>query len=163
MIPKQIRACRLGTIGSKEINCICVPPRKGSILSHVLTTAHRNDAAVAPELLSSLQGWDIEFALEDAAYDREQICKTAEQWDIFFVSLMNWRNSEERHDAYGRVIPVFLNTRFGKWLFGLRSTIERVFNQWKMNGLEQPRWHGLHRYLLHVQLCILIHHFEFLL
>ncbi|AOL36358.1 hypothetical protein BGM21_15610 [Geobacillus thermoleovorans] len=109
------------------------------MLSHVLTTANRNDAAVAPELLSSLQGWDIEFALGDAAYDSEQIRKTAEQLDIFFVSPINRRNSEKRKDAYGRVIPVLLKTRFGKWLFGLRSAIERVFNQLKINGLEQPR------------------------
>ncbi|ODA15007.1 transposase [Geobacillus thermoleovorans] len=136
---------------------------EGIILSHVLTTANRNDAAVAPELLSSLQGWDIEFALGDAAYDSEQIRKTAEQLDIFFVSPINRRNSEKRKDAYGRVIPVLLKTRFGKWLFGLRSAIERVFNQLKINGLEQPRWYGFHRYLLHVQLCILMHNFEFLL
>ncbi len=136
---------------------------EGIILSHVMATANRNDAAVAPELLSSLQGWDIEFALGDAAYDSEQIRKTAEQVNIFFVSPINRRNSEERKDAYGRVIPVFLKTRFGKWLFGLRGTIERVFNQLKIKGLEQPRWYGFHRYLLHVQLCILMHNFEFLL
>jgi hypothetical protein len=38
-------------------------------------------------------------------------------------------NSEERKDAYGRVLPVFLKTRFGQWLFGLRRGIERVFNE----------------------------------
>ncbi|MED4974617.1 transposase [Geobacillus thermoleovorans] len=36
---------------------------EGIILSHVLTTANRNDAAVAPELLVSLKKWDIEFVV----------------------------------------------------------------------------------------------------
>lgn len=105
------------------------------ILSHVLTTANRNDAAVALELLSSLQGRDIEFVLGDAAYDSEQIRKTTEQVGIFFISPINRRHSEERKDAYGRVIPIFLKTRFGKWLLVLRSATERVFNQLKINGL----------------------------
>jgi hypothetical protein len=34
---------------------------EGIILSHVLTTANRNDAAVAPELLASLEQWDIDL------------------------------------------------------------------------------------------------------
>jgi hypothetical protein len=72
---------------------------EGIILSHAMTTANRNDAVVAPELLSSLQGWDIEFELGDAAYDSEQIRKTAEQVDNFFVSPINRRNSEERDMA----------------------------------------------------------------
>lgn len=113
-------------------------------------------------MLSSLQGWNIEFALGDAAYDSEKIRKTAEQVGIFFVSPINRRKNEERKDAYGRVIPIFLKNRFGKWLFGFRSSIEQVFNQLKSDGLEQPRWYGLNRYLLHVQLCMLMHNFEFL-
>ena len=72
-------------------------------------------------------------------------------------------NSEERKDAYGRVLPVFLKTRFDQWLFGLRREIERVFNERKSDGVEQPRWYGFHRYLLHVLCCILMHNFEFLL
>lgn len=57
-------------------------------------------------MLSSLQGWNIEFALGDAAYDSEKIRKTAEQVGIFFVSPINRRKNEERKDAYGRVIPI---------------------------------------------------------
>ena len=49
--------------------------------------------------------------------------EATEEKDIFFVSLINSRNGTERKDAYGRVISVFLKTRFGKWLFGLRNTI----------------------------------------
>jgi hypothetical protein len=108
-----------------------------------------------------LQGWNIGFALDDAAYGSEKIRKTAEQVGIFFVSSINHRKNDERKDAYGRVIPIFLKTRFGKWLFGFRSSIKRVFNQLKSDGLDQPRWYGLNRHLLHAQLCILMHNFEF--
>ncbi|EZP77554.1 transposase IS4 family protein [Parageobacillus genomosp. 1] len=80
-----------------------------------------------------------------------------------FISPINRRNSEERKDAYGRVLPVFLKTRFGQWPFGLRRGIERVFNELKSDGVEQPRWYGFHRYVLHVLCCILMHNFEFLL
>jgi IS5 family transposase len=45
---------------------------EGIILSHVLTTANRNDAAVAPELLVSLKQWDIELVLGDAAYEQRK-------------------------------------------------------------------------------------------
>jgi hypothetical protein len=45
------------------------------------------------------------------------------------ISPINRRNSEEQKDAYGRVLPVFLKTRFGQWLFGLRREMERVFNE----------------------------------
>lgn len=96
---------------------------------YVLTTANRNDAVVVPEILASLQQWDIEFVLGDAAYSSENVRQTAEQAEIILISLINRRNSEERKDAYGRVLPVFLTTRFGQWLFGLRRGIERVFNE----------------------------------
>jgi IS5 family transposase len=68
---------------------------EGIILSHVMATANRHDAAVTPELLSSLQGWDIEFAFGDATYDSEQIRQTAEQVDIFLVSLINRHNNDD--------------------------------------------------------------------
>jgi hypothetical protein len=97
---------------------------EGIILSHMLTTANRNDAAVAPELLVSLNQWDIEFVLGDAAYDSEKVRQTAEQSGILLISPINRRNSKERKDAYGRVLPVFLKMRFGQWLFGLRRVIE---------------------------------------
>jgi len=60
-----------------------------------MATANRHDAAVTPELLSSLQGWDIEFAFGDATYDSEQIRQTAEQVDIFLVSLINRHNNDD--------------------------------------------------------------------
>ncbi|MED4990672.1 hypothetical protein ETC01_05950 [Geobacillus sp. NFOSA3] len=58
---------------------------------------------------------------------------------------------------------IVLKTRFGQWLFGLRRGIEQVFNELKSDGVEQPRWYGFHRYVLHVFCCILMHNFEFLL
>nr|WP_244380621.1 hypothetical protein [Parageobacillus caldoxylosilyticus] len=74
----------------------------------------------------------------DAAYDSEKVRQTAEQAGILFLSPINRRNSEERKDAYGRVLPVLLKTRFGQWPFGLRRGIERVFNELKSDGVEQP-------------------------
>ena len=64
---------------------------EGIILSHVLTTANRNDAAVAPELLVSLKQWDIELVLGDAAYDSEKVRQTAAQSRILFISPINRR------------------------------------------------------------------------
>nr|WP_244151125.1 transposase [Parageobacillus thermantarcticus] len=81
---------------------------EGIILSHMLlTTANRNDAAVAPELLTSLRQWDIELVLGDAAYSSEKVRQTAEQSGILLISPINLHNNEERKDAYGRVLPVF--------------------------------------------------------
>jgi hypothetical protein len=59
---------------------------EGIVLSHVFTTANRNDAVVAIELFQSLKEWEIEFALGDAAYDSEKVRQIAEQTGIFFVS-----------------------------------------------------------------------------
>ena len=73
----------------------------------LLTTANRNDAAVAPELLTSLRQWDIELVLGDAAYSSEKVRQTAEQSGILLISPINLHNNEERKDAYGRVLPVF--------------------------------------------------------
>jgi len=66
----------------------------GIFLSHTLTTANPNDAAVATELFPSLQDWKVEFAVGDAAYDSEKVRQTAEQIRIFFVSPIHPRNSD---------------------------------------------------------------------
>jgi IS5 family transposase len=94
---------------------------EGIALSHVWTTANRNDAAVAPELLVSLQQWDIKLVLGDAAYDSEKVQQTVERAGILLISPINCRNSEERKDAYGRVLPVFLKTRFGNGCLGFAA------------------------------------------
>ena len=59
-------------------------------------------------------------------------------------------------------IPCSLDTSFGKWLMKQRTDIERQFNILKDKGLEQPWIFGFNRYLLHVQLSILIHNLEYL-
>jgi hypothetical protein len=47
MILKPDGEFRLGITGSKDISCTFVQLTGGIILSHVFTTANRNDAAVA--------------------------------------------------------------------------------------------------------------------
>jgi len=54
----------------------------------------------------------------------------------FFCVAYHPQNSNQRKDAYGRVIPSFLKTKFGKWLFRFRNAIEQTFNQWKNNRLD---------------------------
>lgn len=104
---------------------------EGIILSYILTTAIRNDERMTPELLSSLQEWNIELALSDSAYDSKMSVKRPNKSESFLFLPINRRNSKERKDAYDRVILAFLETRFDKWLFGLRSEIERVSNELK--------------------------------
>jgi hypothetical protein len=74
---------------------------EGIILSHVLATANRNDAAVALDLFSFSKEWKIEFALGDATYDSEKVRQMTEQNKIFFLSPFHPRDSEERKDACG--------------------------------------------------------------
>jgi hypothetical protein len=99
----------------------------------------------------------------DAAYDVKKVHQTTKQSGILLTFLINRRNGVERENAYDRVLPIFLKTRFDRWLFGLRLEIERVFSELKGDGLEQPRWYGLHRYDFHVLCFVPIHNFEFLL
>ncbi len=40
--------------------------------------------------------------------------------------------------------------------------IERQFSELKDRGLKQPRWYGQDRYLLDVQLVLLIHNIAYL-
>jgi hypothetical protein len=95
----------------------------------------------------------LNLSLGDVTYDSEKVRQTAEQSGIILISPINRRNSEKQKDTYGRVLPVFLKTRFGQWVFGLRREIERVFNELKSDGLEPPRWYVFHRYVLHVLCC----------
>jgi hypothetical protein len=84
---------------------------EGIILSHIFTTANRNDMRVPPKLLSSLQEWDIEFVLGDVAYDSVKIHKAAKQSGILFISPIHRRNNDERKDTHNRVIPVLLKMK----------------------------------------------------
>jgi hypothetical protein len=103
---------------------LCIT-REGIILSHAFATANQHDASVA----LTLKKWKIEFALGNAAYDSENVRNMAEETGIFFISPINPRNSEEQKDSYGRVMPSFLKTELGKWMFRFRNTIEQTFNQ----------------------------------
>ncbi len=44
-----------------------------------------------------------------------------------------------------------------------RGKVEQQFSTLKDKGLEQPRWYGQNRQLLHVQLFFLIHNIAYLL
>ncbi|QNU18941.1 transposase [Geobacillus zalihae] len=65
--------------------------------------------------------------------------------------------------TFSRAAKWFREQGFPVFHAQLLKEIERVFNELKSDGLEQPRWYGFHRYVLHVLCCILIHNFEFLL
>lgn len=134
----------------------------GLILSYQFTTANVYDSVPAPALLQSLSGKQIEIMIADKAYDSKKVRKAADQADVFFLSPINKRRSDKRKDSYGRMIPCFLDTSLGKWLMKQRTDIERQFHILKDKGLEQPRLFGFNRYLLHVQLSILIHNLEYL-
>ena len=134
----------------------------GFILSYQFTTANVYDSVPAPDLLQSLTRKQIEMVIADKAYDSKKIRKAANEVDLFFLSPINRRRSAKRKDSYGRIIPLFLDTFLGKWLMKQRTDIERQFNILKDKGLEQPRLFGFNRYLLHVQLSILIHNLEYL-
>ncbi|MEW4149170.1 transposase, partial [Bacillus thuringiensis] len=64
--------------------------------------------------------------------------------------------------SHRRVLSHFVNTVFGKQLMKERGKIEQQFSNLKDKGLEQPRWYGQNRYLLHVQLVFLIHNIAYL-
>jgi transposase len=134
----------------------------GLILSYQFTTANVYDSVPAPSLLRSLPQKQVEMIVADKAYDSKKIREAANQTDVFFLSPINKRRSAKRKDSYGRIIPCFLSTSLGKWLMKQRTDIERQFNILKDKGLEQPRLFGFNRYLLHVQLSILIHNLEYL-
>ncbi|MEK4684143.1 transposase, partial [Bacillus sp. FSL W7-1294] len=51
----------------------------------------------------------------------------------------------------------FIQTILGKQLMKERGKIEKQFSNLKDKRLEQPRWYGRNRYLLHVQFIFLIH------
>ncbi|EKS8373823.1 transposase, partial [Bacillus cereus] len=64
--------------------------------------------------------------------------------------------------THRRVVSHFVQTTFGKQLMKEHGKIEQQFSHLKDKGLEQPRWYGQNRYLLHVQLVFLIHNIAYL-
>jgi hypothetical protein len=67
----------------------------------------QNRAAVAPELLVSLQQWNIEFVRAVPHITAKRFGQTAERPRIIWISPISRRNSEEWKDAYNQVIPIF--------------------------------------------------------
>lgn len=134
----------------------------GLILAYQFTTANVYDNVPAPSLLQSLPNNQVEIIVADKANNSKKVREVAKQANVFFLSPINKRRSAKRKDSYGRVIPCFLDTSLGKWLMKQRTDIERQFNILKDKGLEQFRIFGFNRYLLDVQLSILIHNLEYL-
>lgn len=78
------------------------------------------------------------------------------------ITAVNKRNGA-RKDAYGRVMPAFLQTTLGTTLFNLRNEIERLFYTLKDKGLECPSMFGYNHYRFHVQFVLLMHNIGYLL
>ena len=81
--------------------------------------------------------------------------------DIFPVNPINPRNGEQIKSSHRRVLSHFVTTTFGKQLMKERGKLNRSLVNSKIK-LEQPRWYGQNRYLLHVQLVFLIHNIAYL-
>ncbi|WP_197473404.1 transposase, partial [Bacillus sp. VT 712] len=75
---------------------------------------------------------------------------------------LNPRKGKQTKISHRRVLSTFLQTTFGRQLMKERGKIEQQFSKLKDQGLEQPRWYGQNRYLLHVQLVFLIHNIAYL-
>ncbi|MEH7735370.1 transposase [Bacillus pumilus] len=151
---------QLFMVGIKDIRLMFVLHRK--VLSYAFTTANIHDSKMAPVLLQNIKEQHVLFSVADAAYDSQHIYKIAGTCDILPVNPINPRNSEQIKNSHRRVLLHFVNTTFGKQLLKERSKIEQQFSKLKDKGLEQPRWYGENRYLLHVQLVLLIHNIAYL-
>lgn len=135
---------------------VCATP-EGVVLSYTFTTANVHDSKMAPVLLQDIQDRNVLFSVADAAYDSQHIYEVARTRDIFAINPINPRNGEKIKNTHRRVLSHFIQTIFGKQLMKERGKIEQQFSTLKDKGLEQPRWYGQNRYLLHVQLVFLIH------
>ncbi|EJP81680.1 hypothetical protein IC1_06131 [Bacillus cereus VD022] len=116
----------------------------------------------APVLLRDIQDRNVLFSVADAAYDSQHIYEIARISNIFAVNPINPRNGEQIKSTHRRVLSHFVQTFFGKQLMKERGKIEQQFSNLKDKGLEQPRWYGQNRYLLHAQLVFLIHNIAYL-
>ena len=140
---------------------VCSTP-EGVVLSYTFTTANVHDSKMASVLLRDIQDRNVLFSVADAAYDSQHIYEIARTCDIFAMNPINPRNGEQIKSTHRRVLSHFVQTIFGKQLMKERGKIEQQFSKLKNKGLEQPRWYGQNRYLLHVQLVFLIHNIAYL-
>ncbi|MGR5965597.1 transposase [Bacillus cereus] len=140
---------------------VCSTP-EGVVLSYAFTTANVHDSKMAPVLLQDIQDQNVLFSIADAAYDSQHIYEIARTCNIFAMNPINPRNGEQLKSTHRRVLSQFAQTIFGKQLMKERGKIEQQFSNLKDKGLEQPCWYGQNRYLLHVQLVLLIHNIAYL-
>ncbi|EJP81926.1 ISNCY-like element ISBth165 family transposase [Bacillus thuringiensis] len=140
---------------------VCSTP-EGIVLSYSFTTVNVHGSKMAPVLLRDIQDRNVLFSVADAAYDSQHIYEIARISNIFAVNPINPRNGEQIKSTHRRVLSHFVQTLFGKQLMKERGKIEQQFSNLKDKGLEQPRWYGQNRYLLHVQLVFLIHNIAYL-
>ncbi|HDR6278134.1 TPA: transposase, partial [Bacillus cereus] len=140
---------------------VCSTP-EGVVLSYAFTTANVHDSKMAPVLLQDIQDQNVLFSVADAAYDSQRIYEIARTCNVFAMNPINPRNGEQNKSTHRRVLSHFIQTILGKQLMKERGKIEQQFSKLKDKGLEQPRWYGQNRYLLHVQLVFLIHNIAYL-
>lgn len=114
---------------------------------------------MAPVLLQDMQDQNVLFSVADAAYDSQHIYEIARVCNIFAI---NPRNGEQNKSTYRRILSQFIQTILGKQSMKECGKVEQQFSNLKDKGLEQPRWYGKNRYLLHVQLIFLIHNIAYL-
>ncbi|HEF1880273.1 transposase [Bacillus thuringiensis] len=135
---------------------VCSTP-EGVVLSYAFTTANVHDSKMTPVLLQDIQDQNVLFSVADAAYDSQRIYEIARTCNVFAMNPINPRNGEQNKSTHRRVLSHFIQTILGKQLMKERGKIEQQFSKLKDKRLEQPRWYGQNRYLLHVQLIFLIH------
>ena len=140
---------------------VCSTP-EGVVLSYAFTTANVHDSKMALVLLQDIQDQNVLFSVADAAYDSQRIYEIARTCNVFAMNPINPRNGEQNKSTHRRVLSHFIQTILGKQLMKERGKIEQQFSKLKDKGLEQPRWYGQNRYLLHVQLVFLIHNIAYL-
>ncbi|AVD54500.1 hypothetical protein CKF96_02950, partial (plasmid) [Priestia filamentosa] len=119
-----------------------------------------------PALLQHVRDRNVLFSIADAAYDSQHIYEAARggvrAYNIFPVNPPNPRKGKQTKSSHRRVLSNFLQTTFGRQWMKEHGKIEQQFSKLKDRGLEQPRWYGQNRYLLHVQLVLLIHNIAYL-
>lgn len=140
---------------------ICSTP-EGVILSYAFTTANVHDSQIAPALLQHVKDRNVLFSIAGAAYDSQHIYEAANACNIFPVNPLIPQKGKQTINPQRRVLSNFLQTTFSRQLMKECGKIEQQFSKLKDRELEQPRWYGQNRYLLHVQLVFLIHNIAYL-
>jgi IS5 family transposase len=126
---------------------------EGVVLSYAFTTANVHDSKMAPVLLQDIEDQHVLFSIADPLMIITYIYKIADMCDIFPVNPINPRNGEQIKSSHRRVLSHFVTTTFWETVDEKSvGKLNRSLVNSKIKGLEQPRWYGQNRYLLHVQL-----------